>query len=114
MNIIFTPQRRDDALTASVSGETITLNGQVLDLSAATAEAPLQPEIDWIAAPVTRDAGGALQVTLLLPIGPMPSEAQCFPVSVIVTEGPVLLPQVAAEAEAQNAEPGVAEDSMND
>ena len=102
MQITFTPQRRDDALTASVSGETITLNGQAVDLSAATAEAPLQPATDWIAAPVTRDAGGVLLVTLLLPIGPTPSEAQCFPVPATVTDGPVVLPQADAQNEEQN------------
>lgn len=110
MQITFTPQRRDDALTATVSGETITLNGQVVDLSAATAEAPLQPDTDWIAAPVTRDAGGVLLVTLLLPIGPTPSETQCFPAPIIVTDGPVVLPQ----AEMDNDNQSGTEVSMGD
>ncbi|WP_339109274.1 hypothetical protein [Thioclava sp. GXIMD4216] len=98
MNIIFSPIVRrpgtDDALdTLSVSGSTLTLNGQAQDLAALAVdpETGLALDAGYIQSAV-RD-GDDWTVTLLLPIGDSASEAQRFPVPVTVDSGPVPLPE---------------------
>ncbi|MFC3059526.1 hypothetical protein [Paenirhodobacter populi] len=92
MQITFSPQRRDDMLSASVDGNILTLNDEVIDLTSVTAEDPRDFEgSDWIVGQATR-VDGELHVTLILPVGPEASEAQRFPLPVSVSAGAVPLP----------------------
>ncbi len=71
MNISYTPQRRDDTLTVSVSGDILTVNGEEFDFSA-IAEGDLLPrdavDCAFIASDVTR-TGGLITLTLIEPQG---------------------------------------------
>lgn len=85
MNIILTPQRRDDALEVLKIGEVFTINGEAFDFSVlpdgATIPAGEVP-CEWIVGPVERIAG-ELQLTFILPHGPNPSQAVAFPVPIV-------------------------------
>ena len=96
MHITLTPQLRDDSLTVSKSGDTLTINGTAYDLTALPDGATL-PEsainCEFIPAPVER-INGVLHITLLLPHGPEASEAACFPAPIInPPDGELELPQ---------------------
>lgn len=95
MRISFSPQRRDDTLTVSKTGENLLINGDPIDLSVIPDGATLPAgaiDNEWIAGPVER-IGGVLHVTLLLPHGPNPSQAVAFPEPITVTsDGPVAVP----------------------
>lgn len=95
MKIIFSPIRMDEALTASVSGDTLTLNGEALDFG------PLPPgatlpcsaiNCSWIAGDVHRDMSGLLTVPIYLPHGTNAPHATKFPSPMLVGSGPVSLP----------------------
>lgn len=94
MQISFCPQRRDDALDANVSGDTITINGGALDFSpvpdGCTVNAGDVP-CEWITGTVER-IGGEIHLTLILPHGPNPPQEIAFPQPVTVTNGAVILP----------------------
>ena len=95
MKIALSPQRRDDAIEVSKSGEILTINGAPFDFSAlpdgATIPAGEIP-CDWIMGPVER-VGGQLQLTLILPHGPNPSAAVAFPSQLIdPPDGAIALP----------------------
>lgn len=96
MNIIFTAQRRDDALTLAVSGDTLTINGEAFDFSGVPDGATLPREAvacDMIAGDVERNGSGVLTVPVLLPIGPDAPDAARFPDPMTdVPDGPVALP----------------------
>lgn len=96
MRITFSPQRRDDALAVSRSGDVLTINGDAVDLSAIPDGATLPADAidnEWIAGEVHR-IDGVLHVTLLLPHGANPSPAVAFPEPITVTEdGPIAVPQ---------------------
>jgi hypothetical protein len=93
VNIIFSPVRRDDALTLSKAGDTLTLNGEAFDFSGVLNGATLPREAitcDWIAGDVERDRSGVLTVPLILPHGPDASEAARFPTPLEdVADGPL-------------------------
>lgn len=92
MNIILFPQRRDDILTASKSGETLTLNGDAVDLSSVEEGEEYFTKHPWIIDPVTR-VNGNIQVGIILPHGPDADESVRFPDSLIDPEdGPLNLP----------------------
>lgn len=92
MQLILSPQRRDDTLEASVSGEVLTLNGTAFDLSAVTEGGTLNvPGCDWIAGPVTR-VGGDIIVELIVPHGPDAPPETRSPDPVAVATGAVDLP----------------------
>ena len=95
MYITLIPQRRDDTLTASVSGDTITLNGQALDFGPLPDGATLPRAAiacEWVAGDVQR-VEGVLHIPLILPHGPDASEAARFPQPIIVTrDGTLELP----------------------
>lgn len=95
MIISFSPQRRDDALTVSKNGETLTINGDLVDMTGIPDGATLPAEAisgEWIVGPIER-IDDVLHVTLLLPHGPSPSQAVAFPEPVTVTaDGPVAVP----------------------
>jgi hypothetical protein len=96
MRMSFNPQRRDDALAISKAGDVLTINDEPFDFSALPDGASLPTEaIDcpWIAGDVKR-LGGELVMTLILPIGAEPSEAQAFPADIVdPPDGPIALPQ---------------------
>lgn len=99
MKISLAPQRRDDRLTLSKAGDTLTINGSVFDFSSlpdgATIPAGSVP-CDWIVGPIER-AGGALTLTLLLPHGPNPPPHVAFPDPMIdPPDGEIALPTMEA------------------
>jgi len=95
MHITLSPVRMDETLTASRSGDVLTLNGEAFDFGPLPEGATLPAEaIDspWIVGPVSR-IDGALHLTLRLPHGPNASQAVAFPEPVAVTQdGPIPLP----------------------
>lgn len=103
MKICLSPVNMDKQLTASVSGDIITINGQVLDLS------PLQEgdtlpagaiDSPWILGDVSR-IGGDIHLTVVMPYwGNAPKEARfpaAYSVPMTVLEGDVPLPPYDAE-----------------
>ena len=96
MKLIFSPQRRDDVLTISKSGDALTVNGTVYDFSPLADGATLPREAidcEWICGDVSR-VDGELVIPVLLPHGPDASEAVRFPEPLTVTSnGEVVLPE---------------------
>lgn len=95
MKINFTPQRRDDTLTLVKTGDTLTINGELLDLSVIPEGATLPDAHDvhpLLVGTISREAG-EIELTFILPHGPNPSQATAFPESITVTEdGPIAVP----------------------
>jgi hypothetical protein len=95
MHITLSPVRLDETLTASRTGDVLTLNGAAFDFGPLPEDATLPAEaIDspWIVGPVSR-IDGELHLTLRLPHGPNPRHAVAFPEPIHVTEdGPIPLP----------------------
>jgi hypothetical protein len=93
MRIMLSPMRCDEQLTASVSGETITLNGTLIDLSSVAEGDEFWTGNDWVLGPVTR-VGGQLRFLLMLPYGPDAPEATKWSTGFIDTppDGPLDLP----------------------
>ena len=70
MNITRTPQRNDNALTFSIDGDVLTINGEAFDFSAIPDEGHVEfVPCDWIAGPVWR-RNGEIELTLIEPYGP--------------------------------------------
>lgn len=104
MILTLNPVRSDEPLTASVAGQTLTLNGIALDFSPLPAGATLpRAAIDnpWVAGDVTRAMDGTLTVPLLLPHGPNAPEATRFPDPITINSGDVPLPPYDAEEAAE-------------
>lgn len=82
MRISFAPQRRDDTLSVSKSGDVLTINGDAFDFTSlpngGTIPAGVVP-CQLITGPVDRTISGDLHITLVLPHGPSPSNAVSFP-----------------------------------
>jgi hypothetical protein len=94
MKITFSPCRMDAVLAASIDGDTITLNGQAVDLSGVAEGAAVDAETlgcDWITGQVSR-ADGVLCVTLILPHGADAPQEALFPEPVEAGDGPVAVP----------------------
>lgn len=95
MKLLFSPQRRDDTLTLSKSGDALTINGVPYDFSQLPDGATLPREAidcEWICGDVSR-INGELVIPILLPHGPDASEAARFPEPMAVTiDGQVVLP----------------------
>lgn len=96
MKIIFSPQRRDDVLTISKSGDALTINGVPYDFSPLPDGASLPKDAigcEWICGDVSR-INGELEIPILLPHGPDASMAARFPEPMAVTiDGEVVLPE---------------------
>ena len=96
MKISFVPQRRDDTLTVVKAGDVLTINGEDFDFSVIPPGATLPAAAvtsDFICGDVSRSEDGELELTLLLPHGPNPSEAVAFPAPLLDPEdGPLPLP----------------------
>ena len=88
MHINLSPVRTDETLTASCTGDVLTLNGEPFDFGPLPEGATLPAEAidsDWIVGPVSR-INGELYLTLRLPHGPNPSQAVAFPEPIHVTK----------------------------
>lgn len=86
MIIDLSPVRMDEKLEASLSGEALTLNGEVFDFAPLEDGATLPQEAissKWIAGPVER-VGGELRLTIILPHGPNAPETTRYPQPLIV------------------------------
>ena len=96
MNITLIPQRRDDTLTASKSGDTLTINGLAYDFSVIPDGATLPAsavDCEFITGNIER-INGVLQISLIIPNGPNPSQAVAFPAPIInPADGVLELPQ---------------------
>ncbi|WP_336057378.1 hypothetical protein [Nitratireductor sp. CH_MIT9313-5] len=95
MNISFIEQRSDFSLTASKTGDVLTLNGEAFDFSPLPEGGTINGgdiPSDWIVGNVTR-VNGAINLTLILPYGPNPTDEVLSPQPIIVTaDGPIALP----------------------
>ena len=96
MIINLSPQRRDDTLSVTKTGDVLTINGINYDFSQLPEGATLPSEAvdcEFIVGDITR-TNGELELTLLLPHGSNPTQEQAFPEPITVLEnGPVALPQ---------------------
>lgn len=96
MKINLSPQRRDDDLKVFRMGDVLTINGESFDFTELNDGDTLPIgaiSCEWFVGPVTRSAG-ELELTLILPLPPNFSQAQAFPMPVILTsDGFVNLPQ---------------------
>jgi len=96
MQINLSPQRRDDTLTVTKQGDTLTINGTAYDFSVVPDGATLPKEATdcaWLASDVER-IDGVLHLTLLLPHGANASQAARFPQPIInPADGALELPQ---------------------
>jgi hypothetical protein len=96
MKIILSPQRRDDTLTVTKQGDTLTINGTAYDFSVVPDGATLPKDATdcaWLASDVER-IDGVLHLTLLLPHGANASQAARFPQPIInPADGVLELPQ---------------------
>lgn len=96
MKINLSPQRRDDTLTVSKQGDTLTINGTAYDFSVIPDGATLPKDATdcaWLASDVER-IDGVLHLTLLMPHGANASEAARFPQPIInPADGALELPQ---------------------
>lgn len=96
MNITLSPQRRDDTIVASKSGDTLTINGIAYDFSVIPDGATLPAsavDCEYITWNVER-INGVLHISLILPHGPNPSQAVAFPAPIInPADGVLELPQ---------------------
>lgn len=109
MNIIFTAQRRDDALTLVVSGDTLTINGEAFDFSIVPAGATLPfgaVSCELINGPVERDQDGTLSVPIVVGLqAGAPAGAWIPAPRLDVPDGPVDLiefdPEPAKDEEAE-------------
>jgi hypothetical protein len=96
MKINLSPQRRDDTLTVSKQGDTLTINGTAYDFSVIPDGATLPKDAtdcEWLASDVER-IDGVLHLTLLLPHGVNASEAARFPQPIVnPADGTLELPR---------------------
>ena len=96
MKIALNPQRRDDALTVSKQGDTLTINGEELDFSQLPDGATLPKYAvgnPFIVSDVER-IDGELHLSLLLPYGRGASNAAKFPEPIInPADGELEFPQ---------------------
>ena len=96
MKINLSPQRRDDTLTVTKQGDTLTINGTAYNFSQLPDGATLPAEAvdcEYIIGSVER-INGELELTLLLPHGANTSQAARFPQPIIdPADGALELPQ---------------------
>lgn len=95
MQITFTPMRSDMVLRLERLGETLRVNGRILDFTALAEGASLPVagfDCPLLAADVTR-ANGVVQVTLILPhAADAPEDERRQRVLQVSADGPVALP----------------------
>lgn len=91
MQISFSPIRADGALSLSVSGDALTVNGLRFDFTQLQEGDRIHAPSAAFASDVTRH-GGALQVALFLPHGEDAPEDVRFPEPVTLSDGPCTAP----------------------
>lgn len=95
MIIKLSPLRDDKSLSVNVTGDAITINGEVFDFTQLPDGATLPVKSiksGYFAGPVER-INGQLYITLYLPHGANPPRHVAFPETIYVTQdGPVKLP----------------------
>ena len=95
MHITLTPQRRDDRLTLSRTGDILTINREDFDFSGVPEGATLPRQAvacDWLASDVER-IGGVLHLMLILPHGAPAPQETLFPEPIIdPADGRITLP----------------------
>lgn len=100
MKITFTPQLRADALSLSLVGDVLTVNGSAYDFGPLAEGGTLPREAvgcPLLASDVTRE-GGHVTLALILPHGSDAPEAARFPQPITVTQtGPIQLSMTYAE-----------------
>lgn len=100
MVIKLSPQRRDDTLSVTRTGDVLNINGTAYDFTQLPEGATLPfdaVDCEFIVCDITR-TNGELELTLLLPIGPNAPYEVRFPEPITVLEdGPVALPQTNVE-----------------
>ena len=96
MKITLNPQRRDDTIIVSKSGDTLTINGTAYDFSVIPEGATLPAlavDCEYITGNVER-INGVLHLSLILSHGTNPSQAVAFPAPIInPADGVLELPQ---------------------
>ncbi len=89
LQIKFTPQRRDDTVTLSKSGDAVIINGLRFDFSSVSDGDTIPAQAvgtDWLAGPVVRD-GGTLILSIIWPHG---RDEHVSPEPITVTaDGPI-------------------------
>lgn len=101
MRISLCPQRRDDGLAVSKSGDVLTINGDTLDLSAVPEGATVENagELHPLLTGTIERIGGEIHLTLVLPHGANPPPELAFPQPITATaDGPIALPVAPEEA----------------
>lgn len=110
--INLSPQVREDSISVSVSGSSITINGQTFDLSPLVDGAALPRDAfatEFIVSDVTR-SGNVIELTLLYPIPHDATEEQRFPQPIYVDESGQVVMVEELGAEDQAIEPEVVEE----
>ena len=96
MNITLSPTRTDAPLSISKQGDALTINGVTYDFSVIPDGATLPAsavDCEYITGNIER-INGVLQISLVLPHGPNPSQAVAFPEPLInPADGVLELPQ---------------------
>lgn len=96
MHITLFPQRRDNTLSVSKQGDTLTINGTAYDFGVIPEGATLPAsavDCEYISGNVER-INGVLHIPLILPHGPNPSQEVAFPAPIInPPDGVLELPQ---------------------
>lgn len=96
MHITLIPQRRNDTLTVTKQGDTLTINGTPFDFSVIPDGATLPAnavDSEYLTGNIER-IDGVLHLSLILPTGPDASQAANFPAPIINPANGVLeLPQ---------------------
>ena len=95
MHITLIPQRRDDRLSLSKSGDLLTVNGEDFELSGIPDGAILPREAvacEWLASDIER-IDGVLHLSLILPHGAQAPAEALFPGPItIAADGAIPLP----------------------
>ena len=92
IHLTFSPMRLDETLEVARAGDSLILNGRVLDLSGTGVPARAEGDCPWLAGDVIREAGRC-HVPLILPHGLPAPHGTLFPEPVVVTrDGPVEIP----------------------
>ncbi len=107
MKISLSPQRRDDTLIVEKTGDKLRINGDLFNFGplpdGAIIPAGVTP-CDWIVGPLSR-VNGEINLTLILPTGPTPSNAVAFPSPLDnVADGVLALPVDPSSEESANVD----------
>ena len=110
--INLSPQVREDSISVSVIGSSITINGQTFDLSPLVDGATLPRDAfatEFIVSDVTR-SGDVIELTLLFPIPHNATEEQRFPKPIYVDADGHVINIEELGAEGQAIEPEVVDE----